>query len=526
MKPKNPVLPNDVPALRALLIKQQERIAQQQATIASLHDDLNALNEEIDRLSSQLDKLRRLYFARMPEQPDRQPERQIVQFEHRLQERLMMDRGRQALVVNPAPSPVLLHCFARPPLPPDLPREERCLEPLEPVCPACGGELKLLGGEVSEQLELNRSTFKVIQTRRNNKACARCDVIVRAPGPSHPIERGIAGPGLLSRVITAKYAEHMPLNCLSDSFARQGVALSRGTMAGWAGLCGHLLAPLADAVSDYVMSTNKMHIADAPAEVAQPGNAKPTTGRLWVYVRDDRNAGSTLPPAVWFAYSPDRKSVHPQMHLAGLGGPSPSEDYAGINLPHEESPVREVGSMAYARRKILDIHRRHPSPITTEALDLIGKLYAIEEAIRGRAAEERREVREKRSQPILIILGRRVRETLTRLSRQADEAKAFNYLINHWPALYYYSTNGWAEIDNTIAENVLKVVCQGRKYALFTGSDSGGERAALMFTLIGSCHLNGVAPQAYLRHVLATVADHPADKIKELLPWNVDIPAD
>ncbi|MFT4466061.1 MAG: IS66 family transposase, partial [Sodalis sp. (in: enterobacteria)] len=193
---------------------------------------------------------------------------------------------------------------------------------------------------------------------------------------------------------------------------------------------------------------------------------------------------------------------------------------------YEEGHIREVGCMAHARRKIHDIHVRHPSPTTTEALRRIGELYAIEVDIRGRPAEERQQVREARSRPILVGLESWVRKKLTTLSRQADTTKAFNYLMNHWWALCYYAGDGWAEIDNNIAENALRVISLGRKNYLFFGSDSGGDRAVLMYTLIGSCKLNGVEPETYLRHVLAIIADHPINKIKELLPWNLTIPAE
>ncbi|NDL66089.1 IS66 family transposase [Enterobacteriales bacterium SAP-6] len=221
---------------------------------------------------------------------------------------------------------------------------------------------------------------------------------------------------------------------------------------------------------------------------------------------------------------PCGKGAHPQTHLAGFSGLLQADAYAGLNPLNEEGHIREVGCMAHARRKIHDIHVRHPSPTTTEALHRIGGLYAIETDIRGRPAEERQQVRETRSRPVLNSLECWIREKLTTLSRQADTAKAFDYLMNHRQALCYYASGGWAEIDNNIAENALRVVSLGRKNYLFMGSDSGGERAALMYTLIGSCKLNGVEPEAYLRHVLAIIADHPINKIKDLLPWNLNIP--
>lgn len=539
------ILPNDVPSLHALVL-------QQQATIASLCDDLSLRKGEIDRLQEQLAKLRRLHFGRRSEKVGRQ----IVTLENRLEELLTEDKIQQTLTDDPVLPPELRHSPARRPLPAALPREERILEPQEQACPDCGGELKPLGEEVSEQLELIKCAFKVIRTCRKKKACARCDVIVQAPAPSRPIERSIAGSGLLARVMVAKYAEHTPLYRLSEIFARQGVDLSRATMARWVGICSTLLAPLALAIKDAVLAPGKVHADDTPVKVLQPGKGKTKTGRLWVYVRDDRNAGSATPPAVWFAFSPDRQGIHPQTHLAGFSGLLQADAYAGFNelyekkpikearsgaharcknrdRPHPPSPgaevsvrIREVGCMAHARRKIHDIHVRHPSPTTTEALDRIGKLYEIEADIRGYPAEERRAKREKRAAPLLLSLKGWIEEKLKTLSRQSATALAFNYLMNQWDALSYYSTDGRAEIDNNIAENALRVVALGRKNYLFMGSESGGDRAALMYTLIGSCKLNGIEPESYLRQVLATIADYPINRIKDLLPWNIQLPVE
>ncbi|HDH2899811.1 TPA: IS66 family transposase, partial [Escherichia coli] len=147
-------------------------------------------------------------------------------------------------------------------------------------------------------------------------ACTQCDAIVQAPAPSRPIERGIAGPGLLARVLTSKYAEHTPLYRQSEIYGRQGVELRRSLLSGWVDACCRLLSPLEEALHGYVMTDGKLHADDTPVQVLLPGNKKTKTGRLWAYVRDDRNAGSALAPAVWFAYSPDRKGIHPQTHLA------------------------------------------------------------------------------------------------------------------------------------------------------------------------------------------------------------------
>ena len=221
---------------------------------------------------------------------------------------------------DPAVQRPLRQTRTRKPFPESLPRDEKRLLPAAPCCPNCGGSLSYLGEDIAEQLELMRSAFRVIRTVREKHACTQCDAIVQAPAPSRPIERGIAGPGLLARVLTSKYAEHTPLYRQSEIYGRQGVELSRSLLSGWVDACCRLLSPLEEALQDYVLTDGKLHADDTPVPVLLPGNKKTKTGRLWTCVRDDRNAGSTLAPAVWFAYSPDRKGIHPQTHLAGFSG--------------------------------------------------------------------------------------------------------------------------------------------------------------------------------------------------------------
>ena len=264
--------------------------------------------------------------------------------------------------------------------------------------------------------------------------------------------------------------------------------------------------------------------------VLLPGNKKTKTGRLWTYVRDDRNAGSELPPAVWFAYSPDRKGVHPQSHLADFSGVLQADAYAGFNeLYREDRPagtIKEAACWAHARRKIHDVHIRTPSDNTHEALKRIGQLYILEAELRGMSAEHRLAERERRAKPLLKELEIWLRDRMQSLSRHSELAKAFAYALNQWSALTYYTENGWIEVDNNIAENALRLVSLGRKNFLFFGSDHGGERGALLYSLLGTCRLNGVDPEHYLRHVLNVIADWPVNRVGELLPWRVALPAE
>ncbi|HCR5677580.1 TPA: IS66 family transposase, partial [Shigella flexneri] len=244
------------------------------------------------------------------------------------------------------PSP-LRQSSARKPLPASLPRETRVIRPEEECCPACGGELSSLGCDVSEQLELISSAFKVIETQRPKLACCRCDHIVQAPVPSKPIARSYAGAGLLAHVVAGKYADYLPLYRQSEIYRRQGVELSRATLGRWTGAVAELLEPLYDILRQYVLMPGKVHADDIPVPVQEPGSGKTRTARLWVYVRDDRNAGSEMPPAVWFAYSPDRKGIHPQNHLAGYSGVLQADAYGGYRALYESGRITEAACMAH-----------------------------------------------------------------------------------------------------------------------------------------------------------------------------------
>ncbi|ENE04091.1 TPA: IS66 family transposase [Escherichia coli] len=499
-----------------LLLKQ--RLAEQEALNRALLEKLADREREIDHLQAQLDKLRRMNFGSRSEKVSRR----IAQMEddlNRLQKESDTLTGR---VDDPAVQRPLRQTRTRKPFPESLPRDEKRLLPTEPCCPECGGSLSYLGEDAAEQLELMRSAFRVIRTVREKHACRRCDCIVQAPVPSRPIERGIAGPGLLARVLTSKYAEHTPLYRQSEIYGRLGVELSRSLLSGWVDACCQLLSPLEEALRSYVLTDGKLHADDTPVPVLLPGNkkTKTKTGRLWTYVRDDRNAGSALAPAVWFAFSPDRKGIHPQTHLAGFSGVLQADAYAGFNELYRDGQITEAACWAHARRRIHDVHVRTPS-----ALKRIGELYAIEAEIRGMPAVQRLTERQQKAKPLLKSLESWLREKMKTLSRHSELTKAFAYALNQWPALTYYADDGWAEADNNIAENALRTVSLGRKNFLFFDSDHGGERGALLYSLIGTCKLNNVDPESYLRHVLDIIADWPVTRVSELLPWRVILPS-
>jgi hypothetical protein len=289
------------------------------------------------------------------------------------------------------------------------------------------------------------------------------------------------------------------------------------------GQCSALLDPLVDALRQQVLAGTKLHADDTPVPVLCPGRGTTKQGRLWTYVRDDRASGSAAPPAVWFAYSPDRKGKHPAAHLQAYRGTLQADGYVGFNglYDRKHEPLIEAACWAHARRKFFDVHHATQSPLAQDALQRIGELYGIEDDVRGQPPALRAQARQARAGPKLEAFHRWCLATLKQISRKSELAGAIHYTLSRWSAFTRYRNDGALEIDNNIAERSLRAVALGHKNYLFAGSDAGGERAAAIYSLLGSAKLNGLDPQAYLRQVLTIIADHPINRIKELLPWNL-----
>jgi transposase len=525
----------DREALKALLVAHREELrslaASHEDELRSLHAELEShrrtlseqtqelrlSGEQIEHLKLVIEKLRRRIFGVKSEKIVIQ----LEQLELHLEELESSQAEMEAAVERVTPTEEPKTRSRRKPLPEHLPREVVTHLPHGNCCPDCGGQLRQFGHDVTEQLEYIPESFKVIRHVRPKFACSGCDRLVEAAAPSRPIERGLAGPGLLAHVLVSKFADHLPLYRQSEIYARQGVEIERSTLAGWVGGASELLSPLVDAIQKHVLAGSKLHADDTPIPVLAPGSGKTKTGRLWTYVRDDRPAGEDTAPAVWFAYSEDRKGEHPRQHLKNFEGGLQADAYAGFHHLYGDGAIYEVACWAHARRKFHEIHAIHASPTTTEALERIRDLYVIEDQIRGKPADMRLTIRQTRARPLLDDFRKWMEKALRSLSSKSETAGAIRYALSRWRALTRYTEDGHLEIDNSAAERALRAVALGRKNYLFAGSDAGGDRAAAMYSLIGSANLNGLDPELYLRNVLAQIADHPISRIEELLPWNL-----
>jgi transposase len=508
-----------------------DNLAALKRIIATMAQDALSAQAEIARLKFQLARYRRAEFGRSSEKLAREAEQlelALEALESDQAERLAMASPEVAAAVETATE---AQKPARRPLPPHLPREDR-RHPAPCTCPDCGGALRKIADEVSETLDYVPGRFKVVRHIREKLSCRVCDTVVAAPVPDHAIARGRAGVGLLAHIVVSKYDDHLPLYRQAEIFARDGVSLETSTLSGWVGATAAALQPLVDVLAVDVLASDTLHVDDTPVPVLAPGTGKTKTGRLWTYVRDERPFGGARPPVALFFYSPDRKGEHPQAHLKDFrgvihadGGACPRagqrpDPGAGFNELFVGGRIVEAGCWAHVRRKFFDVHTATGSPIAKEALDRIGQLYAVEKVINRSPPERRRQQRQLQSKPIAEALAAWADNTVRQLSRKSELAQAFRYMRARWTALVRCFDDGRLALDNNPAERALRCVAIGRKNYLFAGSDAGGRRAAAIYSLIETAKLNGLNPQRYLADVLTRIADHPARRIAELLPWN------
>ena len=504
-----------IASLQALLAERDASLAEAKAEL--LHRDLL-----IETMRVQLARLRRMQFGASSEKLSAE----IAQLELALEE---LEAGvvevAQTSSLPPKPErPVPVRS-----LPEHLPREDVVAQPSSGTCacPDCGGILRKLGEDSAEQLDVAPVQWRVVRTIRPKYSCRSCDKIVQAPAPVKAIARGKATFATLAHVIVSKFDHHLPLYRQSEMMAAQGIDIDRSTLAGWTGQASALLDPIISRIREEGLKATKVHADDTPVPVLDPGRGKTATGRLWTYVVDDRASGSAMPPLAWYRFTPDRTGAHPQKELAEFTGHLQADAYAGYDKLYQSGRVTEVACWAHFRRKIFDIHKPRPTTLTTDILERITALYAIEAEVRGAPPGVRQKARQERTKPLIAELRKILDDAHRRLSPKSVMALAIAYGTKRWAALTQFLDNGSLEIDNNIAERSLRSIAIGRKNWLFAGSKIGGERAAAIYTVIETCKMNGVEPQAYIADVIAKIAnDWPASRWDELMPWNWRPPKD
>jgi len=471
-------LPTDTATLHQIIAAQVAEGAAREAELAAAKAGLMAKALEVEKLKLQLARLRRMQFGRSSEKIARS----IEQLELRLEE---LEAETPAPVAEataqgkPATGAEQTSPWKRPKsqrraLPAHLPRRAIMHEP-SCTCPSCGGEMRKVGEDVTDILDYVPGHFEVIQHIRPAFSCRRCESMVQTPMPSLPIERGQAGAGLLAHILVSKYCDHLPLYRQSGIYAREAVDLDRATMAAWVGKVTALTAPLVERIADHVMAAEKLHADDTPVPVLAPGTGKTKTGRLWVYLRDERPFGAATPPAVVYRYSPDRRGEHPRAHLAAFRGFLQADGYSGFGALYasangQPAMVTEVACWAHVRRQFYDIHVASNAPIAGEALQRIGKLFDIERVAMGQPPEQRRLMRQDAARPRIDDLAAFLDASLATISGRGELAKAIRYARSRWTALTRYLDDGTLEISNNAAERAIRPLAMTESF--YTSSSS------------------------------------------------------
>jgi len=515
-------LPDDTDALKAALIEARARLSGAEAMI--------------EHLQLVIAKMKRDLFGPRSERS----QRLLDQLELQLEELAAAAGEDEAKSETPG---IQVQSFARRQsrrrnFPADLPRR-RIVHPAPTCCPCCGGgKLSKIGEDITETLDVIPRQWFVTEHVREKFSCRSCETVSQPPAPFHAIARGFAGPSLLAMMLVEKYANHQPLNRQSEQYGREGIELSVSTMADHVGACAATLRPLHELIKAHVFAAERVHGDDTTVPVLAKGKTR--TGRIWTYVRDDRPFGGQAPPAAVFFYSPDRTGVHPEQHLAGYSGILQADAYSGFNALYapdrKGGPITEAGCWAHARRKLFELadiaskaRKGKPttiSPIAFEAVRKFDAIFTLERSINGCSPEARVAARRSEIVPLVNELIEWMKRERAKLSPHNDVAKAFAYMLKRVDVFTRFLEDGRICLSNNAAERELRGIALGRKSWLFAGSDRGGERAAVMLTLIRTARLNDVDPQAWLADVLARINDHKITDLAALLPWNWHRPID
>jgi len=496
-------LPDDVDALRALVLEQAHEL-----------DLLKVFRAENERLQAIIDGLMRHRFGRKSEQLD------ADQFELALEEveaaLSQAELARNKASKAPSERPRKTN---RGSLPAHLERIEQVVDVEDKTCPCCSGTLHQIGEDVAERLDVVPTTFRVLVTRRPRYGCRSCEnAVVQAPAPARIVEGGIPTEALIAQVLVSKYADHLPLYRQAQIYGRQGIQLDRSTLADWVGRAAWYLRPLRDHILERLRRSERLFADETTAPVLDPGRKRTKTGQIWAYACDDRPWGASDPPMVAYVYAADRKTERPEAHLHGFAGILQVDGYGAYTaLARRHQQIRLAFCWAHVRRKFYEL--AESSPVAAEVLRRIASLYAIEDDIRGLPADERRDVRDQRSRPIVEDLYRFIEARGRQVSAKSRLGEAIRYTLPRWDGLTRFLDDGRIDLDNNAVERAIRPLALNRKNALFAGSDEGGDNWAVIATLTENCKLTGINPHSWLTATLTSLANgHPASRIDELLP--------
>jgi len=411
-------------------------------------------------------------------------------------------------------------------LPNHLPREDVVIEPESDICPCCQGRLHRIGDDVSEMLDIVPAIIRVKRIRRPKYGCRACEAaVVQAPAPPRPIDGGLPTAALMAHIAVSKFAWHLPLHRQTQMLAGHGIHLDRSTLVHWIERAAWWLKPVHDLLLETVMAAGKIFCDDTPLPVLDHSRKRTRIGRIWCYALDDRPWNGSAPPVLVYLYAPDRRGSHLEDHLGGFHGVLQVDGYAGYDKlarsGRSAGAIKLAYCLAHARREFFDVHRQTKDAVAEEALRRISEVYAIEARIRGRAASDRAAVRQAETKPLMEALWSWLMERLEAISAKSSLASAIRYTLGHWKGLTLFLSDGRVEVDNNTVERGIRPIPLGRKNSLFAGSDSGGERWAVLASLINTAKLHDIDPQSYLADVLDRIVSGrtKANALRELLPW-------
>lgn len=504
-------LPDDPQVLRAMLVERDRQIT-------VLEEAKTLAEAELARLGAIIAAFQRHRFGARSEQLD--PDQLQLAFEEIDAAVARVQAGLDAAVAKPSePRPAKRNRGA---LPAHLERIEQMVDIEHKSCSCCGGALHIIGEDVSERLDVVPASFRVLVTRRPRYGCRSCEAPpVQAPAPSRIVEGGLPTEALVAHVLVSKYADHLPLYRQTQIYARQGVMLDRSTLADWVGRAAWWLTPLRDHLLATLKRSAKLYADETTAPVLDPGRGRTKTGQLWAYARDDRPWGGADPPAVAYVYAPDRKAERPVEHLAGFTGVLQVDGYGGYAALARRRDVQLAFCWAHVRRRFYELAKASASPVATDVLARIARLYAVEADLRGQTPEQRRTARQEHSRPLVDGLHVMLETRLAQASRKSALAEAIRYALTRWAGLTRFLDDGRIELDNNAVERTIRPLALNRKNALFAGSDDGGDHWAVIASLIETAKLNDVDPQTWLADTLTRLAaGHAANAIDALMPWH------